>query len=340
MRLSLTLTASFVASCALLSVPAGAEDRKAERTLDARALNVCVVPGGSLRAVFGPCAPNTVTLPLGGGSQGPQGPAGPQGPQGPQGQPGPAGQTGAAGANGAPGPQGDVGPMGPMGPQGLPGQAGPQGLQGLTGATGAPGAMGPAGPAGSAGPQGPQGPQGLQGPAGPEGPQGPAGSPGAQGPQGLQGLQGPAGGGLSVVDLNGVSIGQPVDALNGLVLRTVGTDKVLLQVTANGVAQSSITFVHTTADCSGPRQLPNMNNAGLVYFAQVNGSTIVYTRLVDPSYSVALMTRGIETMAPGQSLATRGQCAALPRPYAQSMGEAVIVDDPALGGLVAPLRVE
>jgi hypothetical protein len=61
---------------------------------------------------------------------------------------------------------------------------------------------------------------------------------------------------------------------------------------------------------------------------------------VDPSYSVALMTRAVETMTPGQSFATRGQCTALARPYTQSMGDAVVADDPVLGGLVLPLRLE
>ena len=130
-----------------------------------------------------------------------------------------------------------------------------------------------------------------------------------------------------------------MDGYNGLVLRQVGRDKLLISVTANAVVESTVRFVHTTTDCSGPRYIPNMNGAGLLPLAQVAGSQLAFTRLVDPGYAVAVTARSVETMRPGQDLTTPGPCTTL-RAYVQSMGEAVIVSDPALTSLVPPFRVE
>ena len=209
---------------------------------------------------------------------------------------------------------------------GARGPAGPRGSVGPAGARGA------AGPTGSVGPQGPAGPAGATGPAGPQGPEGPAGP---AGPAGL-GSQGPA-----VVDANGVVVGTMLDGYNGWVMRQVGSDRLLLQVTGQGLPAPMISFLHTTDDCSGPRYVNNMNGAGLLYLAQASGSQLVYSRLIDPSYSVALVPRSIEAMMPGQDVNAPGQC--VPQPQSdspQSMGLAVVASDPAIGALVAPFRVE
>lgn len=200
---------------------------------------------------------------------------------------------------------------------------------------GLPGLMGPQGPQG---PHGLQGATGAQGPAGPRGETGPAGQ---QGPQGPQGPAGPAGQAVNVVDVNGVALGTLIDGFNGVVMRQVGPDKVVFATSAVGVTAPSITFLHTSDDCSGPRYLPNQNGAGLLFYAQVSGAQLTYSRLVDPNYSVQLVARSIEAMNPGQDLTQPGMC--YPQPDAnspQSMGVAVIANDPALGAVVAPFHVE
>lgn len=136
-------------------------------------------------------------------------------------------------------------------------------------------------------------------------------------------------------------VGTILDGYNGWVLRQVGSDRLLLQVTGQGLPATMISFLHTSDDCSGPRYINNMNGAGLLFLAQASGSQVVYSRLVDPSYTVALVPRSIEAMMPGQDLNTPGQC--VPQPQsdsAQSMGLAVIALDPAIGALVGPFRVE
>lgn len=346
MRAYFTFAAAFVASCSLVSVPAHADDRGHQGprlgSLPTKPLTICVNQGGELKAVFGSCGPNSMALSLGSGSTtptvagaagstGPQGPAGPAGPvgatgpagpQGPAGPAGPVGPAGAAGPVGAAGAAGQVGPMGPQGLQGLPGVAGPQGA---TGAPGAPGA---------------QGPQGVAGPQGPAGAQGPAGPAGAQGPQGPQGPMGPSGAGMVIADANGIALGKVVDALNGLVIRQVGNDKLLVQANANGITQSSISFAHTTPDCSGTRYVANMNGAGLVFYGMVSGTSIVYTRLIDPAYTVSLPTLSVEIFDAGQSITAPGYCSPMPNPYNQSMGQAVILNDAELGSMVGPFHIE
>ena len=75
-------------------------------------------------------------------AQGGQGPVGPQGPKGDTGAQGPKGDTGATGATGAQGPKGDTGAQGPKGDTGA---QGPQGIQGPTGPSGADGVGVPSG---------------------------------------------------------------------------------------------------------------------------------------------------------------------------------------------------
>lgn len=311
-----TLALLFFGVACSLSVPAEGGDNKTSKDKQSSEMKLCIGPGRARRVVAGSCGPNAMGVPLTGikitsqadaekllAQLAPQtGRRGPSGPQGIAGPPGPAGPAG---------PMGPAGPAGPMGPQG------PMGPTGATGATGAAGAAGPMGPAGP------------QGPAGPEGPMGPPG------PAGLSSQ------GASVVDANGVVLGTMLDGYNGWVMRQVGDDRLLLQTTAAGLPSAMISFLHTSDDCSGPRYLNNANGAGLLFYAQVSGSQVAFTRLVDPGYAVALVPRSIEAMMPGQDLNAPGQC--VPQPGSdspQSMGLAVIVSDPELGAAVAPFRVQ
>lgn len=203
------------------------------------------------------------------------------------------------------------------------------------------GLTGSAGPQGSEGQQGPQGPAGARGADGAAGQQGPQGSQGAQGPQGPQGPAGPAGQGMTVVDANGAPVGALLDGYQGGVTRQVGPDRVYFQATAAGMPVPSVQFLHTSLDCSGPRYLPNQNGAGLLFYAQVNGSQLVYTRLVDPGHNVALVAKSLEVMDPGQDLTAPGTCYPQPESESQqSLGAAVIANDPSMGALVPPFRIQ
>lgn len=85
----------------------------------------------------------------------------------------------------------------------------------------------------------------------------------------------------------------------------------------------------------------NQNGAGLVFFAQVHGSQLAYTRLVDPGYTVGLVAKSIEVVAPSQDMTAPGTCYQQPEnEAAQSMGVAVIANDPTVGSLVAPFRIQ
>lgn len=105
------------------------------------------------------------------------------------------------------------GPVGPKGDTGEAGAKGDTGAAGAPGDPGAPGAPGAAGPKGDTGAQGPQGLQGPKGDIGPQGLQGLQGLQGVQGPKGdtgAQGAQGPAGGGVTLQDGNGTTLGKVV----------------------------------------------------------------------------------------------------------------------------------
>ncbi|MGE3508246.1 MAG: hypothetical protein AB7N65_05125 [Vicinamibacterales bacterium] len=144
-----------------------------------------------------------------------------------------------------------------------------------------------------------------------------------------------------MVDATGAPVGSLLDAYNGFVLRQVGTDRLMLQVTAAGVMPASISFLHTSPDCTGIRYVNNQNGSGLTWYAQAVGSQLVYTRLVDPTFTVAVQPRAIEMMAPNQDLMLPGRCIPLPESTPpQSMGEAVIAVDGGLASLVPPLHVE
>jgi len=218
-----------------------------------------------------------------------------------------------------PGPQGPMGPAGPMGP---PGPQGPQGLQGVKGDTG------------SVGPQGPQGAQGPKGDAGPAGPTGP------QGPQGPAGDAGPAGeGALFVVDAAGSPVGTAVDPYSGAIARKIGDDWVLFQVLPSaGFQPYPINFFHTTADCSGPRYIQIVNGQGFTFNALVRGSSVFYTKTVDPNLMQSVAIHSAEIVGVGQNPNTPGVC--VPYEYEGSMGVVTAATDTGLGNLVAPFHIK
>lgn len=199
--------------------------------------------------------------------------------------------------------------------------------------------LGTPGPQGPTGPQGPAGPQGPTGPAGPAGPQGQPGATGATGPAGPSGATGPAGAGaLSIVDSLGQAVGMPMDLYQGTIARQIGTDWVSLPATANGFTPGAITFYHKTSDCSGDRYMLNYNGAGLVYAGQVRGTTVFYTRLVDPARTTTTSMSSYEVLAIGQDPTTTGTC------YTYSLtlpvGLVVTATDATLGTLVPPFHVQ
>jgi hypothetical protein len=192
-----------------------------------------------------------------------------QGPQGPAGEPGPQGPQGPAGAPGAQGPAGALGPQGPQGPAGTSGGA--------------------QGPAGAPGPQGPQGPAGIPGAQGPKGDPGPAGPTGAKGDEGPIGPQGLPGTDLSVLDLNGKTVGQylgdhcrpdlPGDA--SMVVRLkYNQNNYSVCITVSGFEEGEVFF--ESVNCTGERYHtnPHLNPSELFFspniIATVNGSTILH----------------------------------------------------------------
>ena len=122
---------------------------------------------------------------------------------------GPGGPTGATGADGATGASGASGATGATGATGPAGATGSTGAAGPTGATGVPGSIGSTGAAGPTGATGPSGVTGATGAKGATGAQGPTGATGigTQGPVGPTGPAGSSGGGLTLKDANGQTLG-------------------------------------------------------------------------------------------------------------------------------------
>jgi len=163
------------------------------------------------------------------------------------------------------------------------------------------------------------------------------------GPQGPQGLQGPAGsggdgGGRLVIDAVGVEVGY-VDLMSGVVTRKFNGDTVMFSMTPQGIAQSSITFHHTTADCSGERYMDNFGG----YFAYAGfylGGSVFYTRLADSAFPMLPQPiRSEEQVNIGANPMALGVCT--PKaPHSMSVGPAVAVTDPVFNALAAPFRLK
>lgn len=168
-----------------------------------------------------------------------------------------------------------------------------------------------------------QGPPGPQGPAGPEGPAGSATSPG----------------GLQVVDSLGQPVGTAIDPLNGLVARNVGGDWLLFLAPAAGFAPAPINFFHSAVDCSDSRYLLTTPTQGLVYFALVHGSTLFYTRTVDPLMQISVPIHAFEQVGAGQDANLLGTCTPF-EGATRSMGVVTAVTDPAFGALAPPFRIQ
>jgi Collagen triple helix repeat (20 copies) len=226
--------------------------------------------------------------------------------------------------------RGQIGPQGPEGPVGPQGPQGPQGSQGPQGATGAQGDRGLPGQTGLDGAQGPTGPQGPHGPEGPRGPEGPQGPQGADGPRG-------EGGGLVVVDAAGQEVGVLASVLEGLVARRAGDDMVLFVAPASGLPTGRTYFFHTQSDCSDERQLPSGSGQGLAYGAIIHGNALLYTKTLDPYGAIATNVVAAEMIEPGQDATQSGECIAYER--VMSTGPVTTFVDPALGSLMAPLRI-
>jgi hypothetical protein len=141
-----------------------------------------------------------------------------------------------------------------------------------------------------------------------------------------------------VVDALGTEIGI-AELTTGLVSRKYGSDVVLLPMTPQGIPQDSITFYHTSKDCSGDRYL--WNNGGLFAFlGQYLGGTVFYTTLADWAFLPLSQTLNSEEVVKvGSDPMGLGVCT-LKAMGNQSMGKAIHVTDPVLSSLVAPLRLK
>jgi hypothetical protein len=138
-----------------------------------------------------------------------------------------------------------------------------------------------------------------------------------------------------VYDQAGAPVGSVDVGSNLVTLRAAGRVFVV-NATRNGFDRLPMTFLHTTADCSGDRYLPNINGAGFAPYAYVSGTSLVFTEHVDPTNAanVAILTQ--ETLAPGQDLATPGVCEPS---WPQSAGLVTVIDDPSIAALVPPFAL-
>ncbi len=141
-----------------------------------------------------------------------------------------------------------------------------------------------------------------------------------------------------LVDASDVEVGQVESLREGLIVRAVGNDRVLLQTSPQGFVGTDIVFYHLRADCLGDRHLPNFNGPGFAFVGQVFGSSVVYSRIVDPRGNVQLEALAQEIVPAGSDINALGQCQEMT--FApQSMGEAVVATDPAIGALQVPFRL-
>jgi hypothetical protein len=229
------------------------------------------------------------------------------------------------------------GPLGPQGVAGVPGPTGPAGPAGEAGVAGATGATGAIGPAGTIGATGADGATGAQGPAGATGNDGPQGPTGSQGVQGVPGADGRLG--AMVVDANGQDVGILTDPMNGTVVRKLESgDAVWFTAPASGLPKGPINFFHSSADCSDQRYLQIMGGQGIVFFGQVHGGAIFYTKTLDPFFMVSVPVRSYEHFEAGQDATLPGTCI----PWAggnRSVGVVTTAIDQAVSAFVAPLRL-
>lgn len=152
------------------------------------------------------------------------------------------------------------------------------------------------------------------------------------------GPAGPAGGGLVLVDNNGQHVGKLLDVFNGWVMRELGADRLLLQTTPSGFVAAPVTFVYTQANCQGAPYLYNSNGMGHAFAAVVAGDSVVYSRVVDPSYNVNVAYASFKTIPVGQPLTASVDCS--PSQGSGSIGQAVIAPAGEMSNLVAPFHIE
>jgi hypothetical protein len=125
----------------------------------------------------------------------------------------------------------------------------------------------------------------------------------------------------------------------GHVLRQVGSDRVIVQASVPGFVPAPVTFYHSDAACQSERKLYNVNGGGFAFFAQVVGSSVVYTRLVDPNGLQTEYIRAVEVVGAGEPPTNVGTCTAMEYGFIP-VGPVTIVDDPALGSLTAPFSLQ
>jgi hypothetical protein len=101
--------------------------------------------------------------------------------------------------------------------------------------------------------------------------QGEPGPPGPRGPQGERGPAGEPGSGLQLVDSLGMAIGKLLGCCD--VVIDAGGTKVLLPVASGGFQQTNVFFYYESADCTGPRLLPE---SGVFSRTLVQGTTAYY----------------------------------------------------------------
>ena len=156
------------------------------------------------------------------------------------------------------------------------------------------------------------------------GPAGPAGTPG---------------GGRELVDSLNSEVGYVENLREGIISRSVGGDQVLLYANADGFAGGAVVFYHMTTTCSTDRLLPYVNGPGFAFLGQVFGSSLVYTRMVDPNGGGGTVEPvAMEMVLPGEDIHAPGACMAM-SVWPQPMGRAEVVDDPAVGLLRPPFRL-
>lgn len=144
---------------------------------------------------------------------------------------------------------------------------------------------------------------------------------------------------LLVVDSIGQQVGYPVDPLNGMVVRKEGGDAVLFVAPQSGFQAAPIIFFHQSADCTDDRYLQITDGQGLVFFGQVHGGAVFYTKTLDPFFQVSVPIHAYEQIPAGQDATLAGVCTPWDGGNAR-LGVVTTAIDPALATLVPPFQVQ
>src|SRR6185295_15006089 len=96
-------------------------------------------------------------------------------------------------------------------------------------------------------------------------------------------------------------------------------------------------FYHTREDCSDDRYIAIVGGAGFASYAYVHGSSVFYTKTMDPSMSVQVPIRAYEHFEQNEDAALPGPCTVLDGGTA-SLGVVTAASDAVLASLKLPLR--